>query len=52
MVPGYYKRMVPGYHNKLKHRKKTAENKPVFDPNLHTELLIKDKIQDLGNMQY
>ena len=38
--------------DKLKHEKKTAENKPVFDPNLHIELVIKDEIQDLGSKQY
>ena len=27
----------------------TIENQPVFDPDFHTELIIKDEIQDSGN---
>ena len=27
----------------------TIENQPVFDPDFHTELIIKDEIEDSGN---
>ena len=32
--------------------KETVENKPVFDPDFHTELIIKDEFEDLdsGNL--
>ena len=30
----------------------TVESKPVFDPDLHTELIIKDEIQDSGKYKY
>ena len=31
----------------------TVENKPVFDPDFHTELIIKDEFEDLdsGNLE-
>ena len=31
----------------------TVENKPVFDPDFHTELIIKDEYEDynLGNIE-
>ena len=34
--------------------KETVENKPVFDPNLHTELIIKDEFEyfDSGNLDF
>ena len=30
----------------------TVQNKPVFDPDFHTELIIKDELEDLdsGNL--
>ena len=32
----------------------TVENKPVFDPDFHTELIIKDEFEDLnsGNLNF
>ena len=27
----------------------TVENKPVFDPDFHTELIIKDQFEDLDS---
>ena len=32
----------------------TVENKPVFDPDFHTELIIKDEYEDFdsGNVEY
>ena len=29
--------------------KETVENKPVFDPDFHTELIIKDESKDLDS---
>ena len=29
--------------------KETVENKPVFDPDFHTELIIKDEFEDLDS---
>ena len=31
-----------------------VENKPVFDPDLHTELIIKDEFEDFdsGNLEF
>ena len=27
----------------------TVENKPIFDPDFHTELIIKDENEDVGS---
>ena len=29
-----------------------TENQPVFDPDLHTELINKDEIEDLGSWKF
>ena len=30
----------------------TLESQPVFDPDFHTELIIKDETEDSGNQKY